>query len=310
MAAVLDVRHLQKTYWRWELLQRKRVAVEALRDVSLSIRKREIFGLLGPNGAGKTTMVNVVAGIVTNDAGSVRLFGEELTQAVKGRMNVATAYKGLLLYLTVFQNLKFYGRLYGVPRVDQRIQQLLRQFRIEHLKDKRFYLLSSGEKTRVNLCKGLINEPEFLMLDEATVGLDPDIAQHVREEIRKLETTILFTSHNMYEVEELCDRVAFLHKGRILRTGTPSALTRLITQQLVTIDFSPGTKSIAAALKRLGVEIVSHDGLRAVLRVPHAERKLHDILHPLFAQGFLIKDLAIQKPSLEDVFLSIARGAR
>lgn len=305
----LDINQLKKTYTaRRGFLWRRKDVVPALKGISFHIRKGEIFGLLGPNGAGKTTTVNILSGLVLKDDGIISFFGEELSDASRERMNATTAYQSLMGHLTVYQNLKVFAKIYHVKNVEQRIDELLKKFRLERLKRTPFYVLSSGEKTRVTLCKGLINHPELLLLDEATVGLDPDIAEQVREEVKQLDTTILLTSHNMYEVEELCDRIAFLHEGRILKMGTPDELTRLIKEQKVVIDFAPGQRGFVDVLEKLGVHVVEHSGLRVVLQIPRAEKQLHNILHPLFKGGFAVRDLSIEKPSLEQAFIRMARG--
>lgn len=309
MVMALDINQLKKTYTaRRGFLWRRKDVVPALKGISFHIRKGEIFGLLGPNGAGKTTTVNILSGLVLKDDGIISFFGEELSDASRERMNATTAYQSLMGHLTVYQNLKVFAKIYHVKNVEQRIDELLKKFRLERLKRTPFYVLSSGEKTRVTLCKGLINHPELLLLDEATVGLDPDIAEQVREEVKQLDTTILLTSHNMYEVEELCDRIAFLHEGRILKMGTPDELTRLIKEQKVVIDFAPGQRGFVDVLEKLGVHVVEHSGLRVVLQIPRAEKQLHNILHPLFKGGFAVRDLSIEKPSLEQAFIRMARG--
>ncbi len=308
---VLEVKELRKKYVeRRGFFRQKKEVVQALDGVSFSVGKGEIFGLLGANGAGKTTVVNIIAGIVLKDGGSVSFLGKEMNHDMLEKVNVATAYSGLMGHLSVWQNLRFFAKLYGVKDVDKKIIELLKKFGVFELKDKKYYLLSSGERMRTVLCKGLINDPELLILDEATVGLDPDVAQMVRKEIKNLGTTILFTSHNMYEVEELCNRVAFLHKGKILKVGTPKELTKLIKEQIVVIDFYPSRMNAVKALKELKVEVVNVDGFKVVLKVENAEKKMHDILHPLFKQGFTIRDITIEKPNLEDVFIDVARKAR
>ena len=309
MAIVLDVKKLGKTYkQRSGFLWRKVTYTPALVDATFKVRAGEIFGFLGPNGAGKTTTVNIIAGILTKDSGSVKIFGEEPSEETRNRMNVATAYTHLNHELSVYQNLNVFAHMYNVNNKKEKIMELLKRFGIEKLKDSRFYRLSSGQKTRVALCKGLINNPEFLMLDEATVGLDPDIAQHVREDIKHIGATILFTSHNMKEIEQLCTRTAFLHNGKVLKVGTVKQLTRLVKEQIVSIDFYP-KKGLGKILQKLeDVEIIEHQMSRIVLKVRHADKKLHDVLHPLLHSGMVIKDMHIDKPSLEDVFINIARG--
>ncbi len=301
--AVVDVQHIRKSYIVKKGFQR--TIIPALRGVSFSVKKGQIFGLIGPNGAGKTTMINILAGIVKKDAGSVKLFEKESSDEARQRMNVATAYNPLMSELTVEQNLNVYAAIYGVKKRKERILSLLHMFRMESVKDKRYYLLSSGQKTRVNICKGLINNPELLLLDEATVGLDPDIAQRTREQIRDLNTTIILTSHYMKDIEELCDRAAFLHHGKIIRAGTPKTLTRLIRDQIVEIDVYPTQKNIIKLLT--SCIIIKQRGFHFRLRVPHADRELHNVLHPLLKAGIKIRDMHIHKPSLEDVFLRLTR---
>lgn len=306
MTTVLSLSKVKKTYvTRKGFLRWRKESIPALNGISFRIKQGEIFGLLGPNGAGKTTTVNIIAGIVLKDGGSIEFLGQELVPSMRNQMNVATAYAGLMGELTVQQNLNVFAHIYNIPNPPEKIAELLRTFRVSHLKDKRFYTLSSGEKTRISLCKGLLNDPELLLLDEATVGLDPDIAAGVRDQIKSLNTTILFTSHNMNEIEELCSRIAFLNHGTIITTGTPKELTRLIKEQRVIIDFYPTNKDINEVLKSLGVNVAEHTASRFVLNIPNADRKLHDILHPLLTQGIKIRDMSIEKPSLEEVFISI-----
>lgn len=300
MQNAIEVRDLVKRYRKSEK--------NAVDGVSFSVAEGEFFAFLGPNGAGKTTTVNIIAGIVTKDGGNLKLFGEEPSEETRNKMNVATAYTHLSHELTVYQNLNVFAQMYNVKNKRERILELLRTFGIEKLRDQRFYRLSSGQKTCVTLCKGLINNPEFLMLDEATVGLDPDIAEQVRDEVKQLDTTILFTSHNMAEVEQLCRRTAFLHNGKVLKVGTVKQLTKLIKEQIVTIDFYP-MKGLRALLRTLDVELLEYDRSHIVLKVPHADKKLHEVLHPLLHSGIVIKDMHIDKPSLEDVFIKFARGA-
>lgn len=205
---------------------------EALKGISFSISQGEIFGLLGPNGAGKTTTVNILAGLLEKDSGSIKILGKEPSE-VKDMMNITSTDTWLPAMMTVYQNLRVYGMLYGVKGLDERISYLLELFRITDLKNRRFGNLSAGQKARVMLCKGLLNSPKVLLLDEATVGLDPDIAQQTRAVIKKLKdhTAILLTSHNMYEVEEMCDRIAILDKGKILTIGTTKQIKSMMKKK-------------------------------------------------------------------------------
>ncbi len=216
--AIVEVQHLRKEF----------NGTVAVADVSFSVRRGEIVGVLGPNGAGKTTTIQILLGLTTATAGTVRVFGKDLEHhrvEILQRCNFSSAYTGLPSNLKVWENLLIFSKLYGVNGHRQKTEELLRLFEISHLRDKITGHLSSGESTRVNLCKALLNDPELLLLDEPTASLDPDIADKVRKLLRRIQRekgiTMIYTSHNMRDVQEVCDRVLFMHKGRIIAEGTP-----------------------------------------------------------------------------------------
>ena len=221
--AVLGVTDLCKSYPH----------ITAVEQVSFSVRRNEIVGLLGPNGAGKTTTINMILGVLAPTSGSIKIAGMDIakrrSQAL-ARTNFAAVYATLPGNLTVTQNLRFFGLIYRVRDLGRRIEELLVQFTLTTLRDTKCGVLSSGELTRVSLAKALLNRPRLLLLDEPTASLDPVAARDTRSAIRKLvhETHcgVLWTSHNMYEVEEVCDRVLFLSHGRILLAGEPRSLPR------------------------------------------------------------------------------------
>tara|TARA_R110000850_G_scaffold20717_9_gene61507 strand:- start:306 stop:1181 length:876 start_codon:yes stop_codon:yes gene_type:complete len=201
--------------------------VTSVDRISFEIASGEILGLLGANGAGKTTVINMILGIVTPTGGAIDVFGKELIASrieILRRMNFCSTYTQLPGNLRVWQNLKVFGQIYKVPKLSRRIDEVLEMLEISHLKNRVSGELSAGESTRLNLCKALLNRPELLLLDEPTASLDPDIADKVRKVVNRIRdeegTTILYTSHNMRDVEEVCDRIAFMHKGNILFTGT------------------------------------------------------------------------------------------
>ena len=303
--ALLEIRDLRKRYG----------TVEALRGLSLSVERGEFFGLLGPNGAGKSTTINILLGLILADSGSIRVFDQDFaTQqvAIRRRMNVAAAFTSLNGVLTVRENLKVYGHIYGVKNLNARIDALLERFEITELAQRKLQYLSSGQHTRVTLCKGLINEPELLLLDECTLGLDPDIAEKTRRALTEFQqekqTTVLFTSHNMYEVEELCGRIAFLSKGEILRIDTAARIKNLIPQQVLEVRFQPGT-DLSAVGHLDGAPHAEPRGdatLRFVLDNP--ESQLDPLLRRLTQAGGRIVDVQITRPTLEEVFIKVARG--
>ncbi|MGD0992587.1 MAG: ABC transporter ATP-binding protein [Gemmatimonadales bacterium] len=221
--AVLDVRDLRKAYGRT-------VAVDG---VSFDVRQGEILGLLGPNGAGKTTTINMVLGVLAPDAGTIGIDGVDLaahrSEAIE-RTNFAAVYAPLPGNLTVEQNLRIFGMLYDVSGLTERIGELLATYDLERFRRTRCGVLSSGEQTRVSLAKAMLNRPQLLLLDEPTASLDPSSAREVRARIREAAARgtggVLWTSHNMHEVAEVCDRVLFLSRGRLLLAGDPRALPR------------------------------------------------------------------------------------
>jgi ABC-2 type transport system ATP-binding protein len=219
--AVLAVEGLRKAYG-------STVAVDG---VSFDVHQGEIVGLLGPNGAGKTTTINMVLGVLAPDAGTIGIDGLDLaarrSDALE-RTNFAAVYAPLPGNLTVEQNLRVFGMLYGVAGLKQRIGELLAAYDLERFRRTRCGVLSSGEQTRVSLAKAMLNRPRLLLLDEPTASLDPSTAREGRARIRDFAARgtggVLWTSHNMHEVAEVCDRVLFLSKGRILLAGDPRRL--------------------------------------------------------------------------------------
>jgi len=212
-------------------LTREFDGVKALDAFSFQLHKGEVLGLLGANGAGKTTAMNMLLGLTTPTGGSIHAFGQDLAKhriEILKRTNFSSAYTALPGNLLVWQNLLVFARIYGVPNAKQKINDLLELFEIADLSKRVTGQLSAGESTRVNLCKSLLNDPELLLLDEPTASLDPDIADKVRKTIRKVQAerqiSILYTSHNMRDIEEVCDRVIFLHKGKVVTEGTPTEI--------------------------------------------------------------------------------------
>ncbi len=222
-ANVLYVSELSKTYG-------STVAVD---KISFEVRRNEIVGVLGPNGAGKTTTIDMILGVLEPTAGSIQIEGIDLeahrSQALECT-NFAAVYAPVPGNLTVYQNLRIFGLIYGVKDLRRRVEELLEQFDLVRFRNVKSGVLSSGEQTRVGLAKAMLNRPRLLLLDEPTASLDPSVAQEVRNQIREFAAHghggVLWTSHNMYEVEEVCQRVLFLSRGKILLEGDPRTLPR------------------------------------------------------------------------------------
>lgn len=199
----------------------------AVDKVSLVINEGEILGLLGANGAGKSTTMQMLLGLIKPTSGVIEIFGKDFAKSrieVLRRMNFSSAYANLPSNLTVSQNLSVFAGLYDLKKPRDKVEELMELFEISHLRKRITGQLSSGESTRLNLCKAFLNDPKLLLLDEPTASLDPDIADKVRRLINQLrhdrKLSILYTSHNMRDIETICDRIHFLHKGRTIVEGT------------------------------------------------------------------------------------------
>ncbi len=225
---VLEVDHLSKDFGKGRVVD----------DISFHVEAGEIVGLLGPNGAGKSTTIHMLLGFIDPTAGTIRIFGKSLRrnrEDIFARLNMASPYAGFPNRLTVFENLMIYARLYGVAERAAKIRNLLGRLGIEELETKQMLELSFGEIARVRLAKAFLNDPQLLLLDEALGGLDPYAATLAKDVLTQLQrehgTAILYTSHNMVDVEEMCSRVIFLRRGRIIAMGGPTEVTRAILRE-------------------------------------------------------------------------------
>ncbi|HWA60525.1 MAG TPA: ABC transporter ATP-binding protein [Caulobacteraceae bacterium] len=242
-APVLVVQGLKKAYG----------ALTAVDGISFEVAAGEIVGLVGPNGAGKSTTINMILGVLAPSAGRIAIAGEDVGRHRSRALactNFAAAHAPLPGNLTVEQNLRVFGLIYGVKDLGRRIDELVSAFDLERHRRTKVGVLSSGEQTRVTLAKAMLNRPKLLLLDEPTASIDPATARDIRARIAGFAADagcgVLWTSHNMYEVAEVCRRVLFLARGRILLSGEPQALV---------------AEHGAASLEDLFVE-VAHEQLR------------------------------------------------
>jgi ABC-2 type transport system ATP-binding protein len=219
--AVIEVRELRKSYRR----------VEAVKGVSFGVRRGTTTALLGGNGAGKTTTLSMLLGVLTPTAGAIRILGEPIPEhryRVLPRINFTSPYVDLPKRLSVAENLRVYARLYGVARPRIRVAELAEELDLAELLDRPYGNLSAGQRTRVSLAKALLNRPEVLLLDEPTASLDPDVGDRMRTLLEGYQKqsgcTMLLASHNMGEVERMCDDVIMLRTGLVVDQGSPSAL--------------------------------------------------------------------------------------
>ncbi len=282
-------------------------AVTAVDNLELRIGEGEIVGLLGPNGAGKTTTVNLILGLLSPSGGRVELFGEDLARArsrVLRRVNFASAYVGLPRDLSVVENLRVFAHLYEVRDPSARIQAVVEQLDLGALTNRRVGQLSAGQRTRVVLAKALLSGPDLLLLDEPTASMDPETADGIRADLAAYaaeDKTLLWTSHNLAEVEAHCTRVVFMNGGRVVLDGPPRDLTRHAGRVLVRIRPRAGLPSALSA--RFQPE--SSDGwLRAEAVDEPEAAELVAASH----QAVGLEGVELKRPTLEDLFLILARG--
>ena len=302
--AILRVSNLYKKFTNPEF-----VAVDG---ISFELHEGHVLGFLGPNGAGKTTTIQMLLSTMTPTSGEISYFGKELAthrSEILSHVGFASTYVSLPGKLTVYENLYFYGQLYGIKaaHLKESLERLLKRFDMWSMKDRRAGTLSAGQMTRVMLIKAFCVEPKVMLLDEPTASLDPDVAQEVlnfiQEQQKQQHVSILFTSHKMDEVAQICDNVLVLKKGSIIAQGTPerlAALAGLAHVELIVDDPHAVTQWCAAQ------HITAHaEG--NVVTAKFEEHAIAGFLIRLAQAGLTYNQISIDKPTLEDYFLQISR---
>ncbi len=307
---VLSVRNLKKVF------PGKQKSFTPVDGISFDLQPGEILGLLGPNGAGKTTTIQMLMSTLKPTSGSIFYFGKDF---FKHRSEIlrdvifASTYVSLPWNLTVEQNLKVFGRLYGIPpkEIPVRMDKLLDRFGILKKKKSTVSRLSSGQITRLMLVKAFMMRPKIVLLDEPTASLDPDIAkdvcQFVLQQRDEHGISILFTSHNMAEVADVCDRVLFLQNGRIFADDVPEKLAKSVSTSKVTLLIGDGLKRAVSIAEKLGLPFsVDHRSIELKLD----EGQIAMMLTALAQAGVNYTNIDIMQPTLEDYFLRMATQAK
>src|SRR3989339_384070 len=252
MDNILEVQKLKKTFYETKLKnwKFKKVKTEAVKNISFSLKKGEILGLLGPNGAGKTTTIQMLLGAMTPTSGQITYFGKPFDgedPKILKRINFSSSYIELPWRMTVWENLNVYALMYEVPDRKARIRKLLTRFGIVDLLHRTMRQLSAGQMTRVVLAKAFLSYPEIILLDEPTASLDPEIATEIRrfllEQQKEFGVSMLFTSHNMKEVEEVCDRVIFIDHGKVVAENTPLGLIQEFKDTKIRFQIKSGKEA-------------------------------------------------------------------
>jgi ABC-2 type transport system ATP-binding protein len=302
--AVIEVRDLVKQY---------KDGTQAVKGVSFSVRKGEIFGFLGPNGAGKTTTMRILGTLHHQTSGTARVLGLDLPEqsaAVQKRIGFAMQEVGMDELATAREMLVLHARLYDIPKREavQKAEQLLETFDLLEHADRRVVRFSGGMQRRLDLAVSLIHTPEVLFLDEPSTGLDPKSRADLWRVLRKLQgqgITMLLSTHYMEEADELCDRIAIIHQGRIAAIDTPEALKRSVGSDTVRVLLgSPPSESQRRALERsFGAHNVKFEEGSMDLRVKDGSKALLPALQVVSDHGIAVRETRVLTPTLEDVFL-------
>ncbi len=313
---ILVVSNLTKTFHSKRLF-RKKESFTAVDNISFKLYPGEILGFLGSNGAGKTTTIQMLLGLMTPTSGTIEYFGKDFfknSREILKKVTFASSYVQLPSRLTVYENLEIFGILYGLSyqKRKERINKILKAFDLWDIKDKQTGLLSAGQMTCVMLAKAFLPEPTVVLLDEPTAALDPEIAQEVRKfilsEQNEYGVSILFTSHNMDEVTEICDRILVLDEGKIIENSSPEELTKSVSKTRVRMLFKDENMfEIEKYLKTLDL-VYQIQGKS--IEIDIEEQKIPTFLNGIAKSGFEYLNISIDKPTLEDYFLNMVKKTK
>lgn len=301
---MLHIDHLSKTF----------DTIKAVDDISFEVAEGEIFGFLGPNGAGKTTTISMIAGLLKPDSGKIRINSLDLDgdlKKIKRLMGVVPQEMAFYEELTAKENLLFWGKLQGVrkKKLEERVQYYLEKTGLLGRENEALKKYSGGMKRRINLIIGLIHEPKLLLLDEPTAGIDIQTKLNIYEIIKEASskgTTILYTTHNLQEAEELCHRIAILDLGKILAMGTLNELVQIVGEKDIVIvsgKFSiDQARTIISSFQQATVLSIEEGKIVFSLE---ASKNISTVLEEFFKKGITIDDVSIKQPNLESVFLKL-----
>ena len=296
------------------IFRNKGKSFAAVSDVSFGVKTGEIVGLLGPNGAGKSTTIQMLLGVLAPTSGEVSYFNlpfDKHRAEILGKVAYVSGFSRMPWNLTVRENLDVHARLMGLDAHERhkRIGTLLDRFEVKHLMNQLFCKLSAGEATRTILAKAFLKQPSVALLDEPSAALDPDIAQVVRqfviEQAKSEGVGIVYTSHNMAEVTQLCDRVIFMREGKIIAEDTPERLARTVAvSRLRLFGPQPHADLLSLLAERGFKAVISSDGVEIGIEDEHVS----DLLAAIVSKGIKFKHLEIERPTLEEYFIKVSGG--
>lgn len=294
---------------------------EAVRGLTFEISRGEFFGLLGPNGAGKTTTIGILSGLIKPSRGRISIDGFDLfSKPMEAKAKLGLVPQSFALYptLNARDNLIFFGRMYGLKgkRLKERIASVLEIVELKDRVNQTVATFSNGMKRRLNIAVGLLHEPEILILDEPTVGVDTQSRNAILESLDALNksgVTVLYTTHYIEEAQRLCDRVAIMDQGKMIALDSPSGLIRLFGKGIIRIEFNAGVDE--TLLRQMGdigsVRIIDGQKRRVHLETDRTDHALRELLKLMEMQDGLLKTLDISEPNLETVFIHLTgRGLR
>ncbi|MEE9167058.1 MAG: ABC transporter ATP-binding protein [Candidatus Neomarinimicrobiota bacterium] len=308
MLPAIEVRDLRKSYGE----------TVALRGISLSIQQGEFYGLLGPNGAGKTTTIGIITGLVKLQQGSVNVLGKDIVRNyrfTRSKIGVSPQEFTSDWFFSIEKLLSFQAGYYGIPKkqAQPKVDEVLKQFGLDGKRHSKIRHLSGGMKRRFQIAKSLVNDPEILILDEPTAGVDVELRRMLWNYLRRLHKegkTILLTTHYIEEAEQLCQRVAIINDGSIVAEDTPERLVRSLGKGSIEVELSGWNTNQESRLSEL--DFVYEPGMdrgRLIFTVENPAKELTRIVEALSADGCHIHEVKIAKSSLEDVFVSLTGRA-
>jgi len=303
MGKVIEAKDLVKTY----------PGKVTLFNFSLDVEDGEVLGLLGPNGAGKSTFIRILTGLERPDAGKIKLFGKPTSKEGRKRIGVAPQENSIYTLLTCMENLLYFGSLYGVTgkKAKEKAEYLLKELGLSDKQNVPAGYLSGGMKRRVNLACALMHDPQIIILDEPTTGLDPATRRNmwgtVTRIVKETNATLILTTHYMEEAEALCENIAFINAGQIVAEGKPKELKKMAGREIAKIKSIPGLYSkLEPQLKKIkGIESVTITEHGTVIESDNVSQKISEITRIFGKHKEEIIEFSVSRPSLEDVFLKL-----
>ncbi len=303
----ISIKNLNKIYEKNSFS--KKVALD---NINLNIPKGSIFGLLGPNGAGKSTLINILADLVKKTSGEISILGvnhEKDLKKVKSLMGIVPQELNIDPFFTPYELLEIQAGLYGVPKKNRKTDQILEMLALSDKSQAYARTLSGGMRRRLLIAKAMVHDPEILILDEPTAGVDVELRSNLWDNIHLLNSkgkTIIITTHYLHEAEELCDSIAIIHKGKLVACDTKENIKLFINNKKITISYKPKSNFNISELKKMNLSVEYNQNYIVINYVPN-EIDFDKILYQIYNSGIEIIDMDIKDSNLEDVFLKLTK---